>query len=104
MEKRSDIESLIQVADLFSGLSAFSHRDYDKFRIWQAQNSCQISIDDLLGKKVEKLSNREKYMSKLLDYFNNECKCRSLGVSLDTNGYLHTYDPSNPLNFWFYNP
>ena len=104
IEKHSHIETLIQVSDLFSGLSAFSRRDYDKYKIWKAQNSDQLSLDVLLGGKTEKLSNSEKYRSRLLDYFNNECKRRKLGVSLEKFRRLHTFGSSNPLNFWSYTP
>lgn len=40
----------------------------------------------------------------LLNHFDEECKKRKLGVSIKEKGYLHTFNPENPINFWNYEP
>lgn len=105
-QKQSDKEVLIQVADLFSGLSVFSHENYDTYCIWcrQEQNQRQMTFDFLGEEEVLKLSNSQRYRCKLLQWFNHECKKHKLGVSLDTHKHLKTFQPDNPLNFWVYKP
>jgi hypothetical protein len=99
-EKESHVEIPIQVADLFSGLTVFSRDNYDCYKNYL--HSSQPSLFD--EPQTIKLTNRETYRCKLLDLFNRECKSRTLSVSLDTNRYLHTYKPENPINFWHYEP
>lgn len=99
-EKESHVEILIQIADLFSGLAVFSCVKYNCYKNY---------LDSLLpsffdhGQEI-KLSNREIYRCKLLDFFNKECKKRKLGVSLENKCYLYTFNPKNPINFWHYEP
>lgn len=40
----------------------------------------------------------------LIIKLNEVCKSYRLGVSLNTRKYLWTPDPSNPINFWHYEP
>lgn len=101
MEKHSHEEILIQIADLFSGLSSFSRDKYDKYQIWQNRN--QISFDFFGEKKSnQQLSNSENFRCKLLNLFNKKCKKFKLGVSLNSTGCLRTFDLQSPINFWFY--
>lgn len=99
-EKQSHEEVLIQIPDLFSGLSVFSRANYCKYQIWKSQNTPSLFSFN----EEEKLSNREKYRCKLLNFFNNKCKQLKLGVSLDTNKCLNTFNPKSPLSFWHYEP
>lgn len=99
-ERHSHEEISIQIPDLFSGLSVFSRTNYDRFKKHR-----ESKIPSLFEKKEpDILSNRESFRFQLLDLFNKECKNRKIGVSLDTNGYLYTFKPENPLNFWHYEP
>lgn len=99
-EKHSHEEYPIQIADLFSGLAVFSRENYNCY-----ESYINSSAPSLFEKPEPlKLSNREECRCKLLEKFNHECKNRTLGVSLKTKRYLHTYDPNNPINFWHYMP
>lgn len=94
---------LIQVADLFSGLSVFSREKYPEYLVWKKQNQQQLPLFwDTPTRK--KFSNREKYRCQLLEIFNDMCKKSKLGVSLETAQCLKTFEPSNPINFWLYEP
>ena len=99
-QSKSHDELPIQVADLFSGLSVFSRENYVNYKKWESLAT--PSFFD--GKDGLKLSNREEYRFRLLGEFRRKCRSRSLGVSLDAKQCLCTFDPSNPINFWHYEP
>jgi hypothetical protein len=88
---RSEAEPLIQVADLFVGLSAYSRAAYDTYERWLAASSDTRLV----------LSASDRYRCQLLDDFFTLCKLRDLHVSLRTNRGLRTYDASPPLCFWW---
>ncbi len=88
---RSDAEPLIQVADLFVGLAAYSRDAYDTYEQWLVAPSDSQSM----------LSASDRYRCRLLDNFFTLCKHRDLHVSLRTNRGLRTYDASPPLCFWW---
>lgn len=99
-ERNSNEEFPIQIADLFSGLAVFSRESYDCYNSY-----INSSVPSLFEEPEPlKLSNRETYRCKLLEIFIQECKNRTLGVSLERNRYLKTYSPDNPINFWHYIP
>ena len=99
-ERHSHEENSIQIPDLFSGLSVFSRKSYDRFKKHR-----ESKIPSLFNQvEPDILSNRESFRFQLLDLFNKECKNLKIGVSLDTHGYLYTFNPENPLNFWHYEP
>ena len=99
-EAHSHEEPMIQVADLFSGISVFSKTSYDKYEAWKSQQNPGLFADE--GPIAA--SNREKYRFELLEKLDAECKKLSLGVSLKNNRQLFTYNPENPINFWQYQP
>ncbi len=101
-EKHSEYEILIQIPDLFAGLAVFSHEKHKEYCAWQKRN--QVSLFGFQEKNISSLSNKERYRSRIMHYFNKKCKACGLGVSLDLKGYLYTPNPSNPINFWFYVP
>jgi hypothetical protein len=97
--------SLIQVADLFAGIGAYSHSCYDKYVKWKKENSNQISMEILQDSEEELIiSNRDKERCEIIDYLNKICKSNSLSVSLETNNGFISYKPSLPINFWLYEP
>lgn len=88
---RSEDEPLIQVADLFVGLAAYSRAAYDTYEQWLCASS----------NTPPALSASDRYRCRLLDDFFTLCKVRNLHVSLRTNRGLRTYDASPPLCFWW---
>jgi len=40
----------------------------------------------------------------IMNDFNALCKSNKLGVSLKSSKGFKTFDPKNPINFWFYVP
>jgi len=98
-EQCSNAEPLIQVADLFSGLAVFSKESYARFIEWKQQKT-----PSLFEKESTTFSNREKFRFKLLELFDYRCKKGKYGVSLESKQCLFTYNPKNPINFWYYEP
>ena len=102
IECQSHITPLVQVADLFAGLAAFSRLSWDEYQCWYTSNSGQLSLFDC--DETDSLTSSERQRCELLNRFDNLCKHWKLGVSLRTNHGLRTMDPANPLNFWWYLP
>lgn len=99
---QSHLTPLVQVADLFAGMAAFSRKHEDDFRAWTAATDPQ---QDIFGNPEKpSLSNRLRERFSLVPQFADKCRARRLGVSLRTNGYLLTPNPTQPLNFWHYVP
>lgn len=105
---RSCDEPLIQLADLFAGIAAYSRNNYCQYEQWICNGTYQQTLLESFGEckssKSIKLSGSDKERCKLLDYFNKKCKRKKLGVSIKTNKGLKTFDPKKPINFWWYTP
>lgn len=93
---------LCQVADLLAGMSVFSRQRFTAYRCWKDQQRRQLRLfpDDT----AVSLSNSDEERCRVLEYLNASCKEHKLGVSLKTRQGLWTPDPTNPINFWFYEP
>lgn len=99
MSCKSEIEVMIQIADLFAGLGVFSYMHYDNYNAWLKKHDKEA--DDIY---VRKLTHSETIRFPLLHYFDNLCKHHKLTVSLRSSQGLHTRTPSKPINFWPYTP
>ena len=97
-------ELLVQLADLLAGLGAYSRERFETYEEWQRQNNPQQVLFSSPGNPTVRLSRSDRERCQLLAEFDSECKRRKLGVSLQTNRGLFTYEPKNPINFWPYVP
>jgi len=102
-EGQSQNEPLIQLADLFAGLVVYSRACYDRYEQWQRDYGQQQALFKGWMSSV-KLSRSDYERCAVLANFNDMCKRRRLGVSLKRNRGLKTFDPTNPINFWWYVP
>ncbi|OGU33140.1 MAG: hypothetical protein A2057_00940 [Ignavibacteria bacterium GWA2_35_9] len=102
-EQKSSIDfPCIHVSDLFAGLSVLSFKLYEKYKLWFKIKEGQL---DLFNPQiVEKFSNSEEWRFKYLEYFLKVTERKKLGVSFEANKRLQTFNPLNPINFWFYTP
>ncbi len=92
-----------QLADLFAGLAAFSYENYDAYKSWrQATTAQQMLLPEDTPSGPFSRSQQERFQ--VLQKFNDLCKAKKLGVSLARKPGLSTPNPSNPLNFWLYEP
>ncbi len=101
VESHKDI--FVQVADYFAGLGAYSYGHYEKYKKWETTRGGQVSLFENAVTPIF-LSNSEKVRFPLIDFFNKDCKARSLTVSLNSTKGFQTRDPSKPINFWLYRP
>jgi hypothetical protein len=93
---KSHREPLIQAADLVSGLAVYSRNSYAKFagRYGKAEaDGPQPSV-----------SNADRERLKLLAHFYEQCRAHKMGVSLNQKRGLRTFNPAQPINFWWYEP
>ena len=89
--------SIIQMADLFAGLTVFSWRERPLFLEWEAAMGGQTSL--LESAVRESWTPGERNRCRVLSWFLDECKKRKLGVGLSSGG-LRTRPWHRPLNFW----
>lgn len=88
---------LIQVADLFTGMSIFSKKNFQDYQDYMEKKNAR-------KKEEDEMSNFER-RCEILNYFNKECKAKKKGVSLESKGGLETRNPKTTnINFWSYEP
>ena len=99
-------EPLVQLADLFAGLAAYSRNRYDRYELWQRTHGQkrQLGLFPPEPQLSAQLSNRDHSRCHVLATFDAACKRVRLGVGLKDSRGLKTYGPSNPINFWWYEP
>lgn len=99
---KSHEEPLVQIADLFVGLGVYSRISYGQYEHWSQDNRGQLALFTNVISTAAKLSRSDRERCCVLDEFDAMCKRQKLGVSLKTNRGLKTFDPANPINFWWY--
>jgi hypothetical protein len=93
----SDQHPLLQLADLFAGLAAFSHERFDEYQKWLHTVSPQPPLINEAKACVDpSRASQERFQ--VLKKFDETCKERKLGVSLKTKKGLWTPDPQRPIN------
>lgn len=93
---------LVQVADLFAGMGAYSRQMVDQYRLWTEWNAGQGGLFE--SPPAPSLSHRHRARFPLIEALAERSRRARLGVSLRTNGYLMTHSPERPLSFWHYTP
>ena len=92
---------LIQLADLFAGMGAYSWGHYKKFSAWWTQKSKQQSI---FGVEKVAISPGEEEKYTVLSHFIEQRENTRLPISYETTNGLRTRNPNCRLNFWLYEP
>jgi hypothetical protein len=96
---RSHNEPLIQLADLFAGVAAFSRANLTKYQHWKQLEDRQTL---LFAAPTIVISSGEREKFAFLSELHHKCKQQQLRVSLNSTGGLETRDPNLRLNFWHY--
>jgi len=97
-------QPLLQLADLFAGMTVFSYTKYAAYEAWMLANSPTQPLFPVDTKSKNGSSNGDIEKFTTLKYFDQQCKSHKLGVSLKSNRGLRTPNPANPINFWLYQP
>jgi len=104
----SQQEPLIQLADLFAGMARFTREEGEQCIQWLDSwgNKDQLSLPDFLcGEgEVDETTRTKQNRFQLIGELNALCKRHKLGVSLRDRKCLWTPNPTNPINFWNYEP
>ncbi|GIV89162.1 MAG: hypothetical protein KatS3mg055_1680 [Chloroflexus sp.] len=99
----SGANPILQLADLFAGLTVFSRDKFDGYQEWLQDTSLQARLFDKDDASADpSRSSSERF--KVLKEFYELCKARKLGVNLKEKRGLWTPNPKNPINFWLYEP
>lgn len=104
-ECNSKQEPLVQLADIFAGMSRFSIDKSNKLVYWmnmkkQSGQPMLFPVETANG--LHQRTRSEEARFELIAILNKLCKRYRLGVSIETKRYLWTPDPKNPINFWSY--
>lgn len=97
----SENHPLIQVADLFAGMGAYSFGHYDQFKTWESQNEDQLSIFEL---SEMNFSNSENERFSIIDKVNKMAKEQKLSIGLEKTKGFRSFKPDCFINFWPYVP
>jgi hypothetical protein len=95
---------LVQLADLFAGLSAFSRTEYDTYERFIASPKHQETLPLFASLTEASFTNSQTERCRVLVEFNRLCKERKLGVSLKTKRGLYTHTSKPPITFWWWTP
>ncbi len=97
-------EPLIQLADLFAGLSRFSHEEDVACANWVAsqKNRQQREMKFSQDNEVNNINRTRECRYKMIGELYHLCSKHRLGVSIRTKKHLNTWKPDNPINFWDY--
>lgn len=98
--------SLVQVADLFAGLGAYSHEEYGKYQKWCEYENKQLTLGLVLSENqsLTKLSNSEQIRCGVISYLDKLCKRHRLSIALQSTRGFKSHKPNHPINFWVYEP
>jgi len=101
-ELSSKDEPLIQTADLFAGIGAYSRNNYERYCCLKDTHSGQAS---LFGSDTDAtLSKGDDDRCQLIARIVAACKDKGLSVSVDEDHGLRTKYPTHRVNFWRYIP
>lgn len=102
---KSSDKLFIQLADLFAGMCCFSRIHFKEYILCENRMSKQLEFELFDNKEKNiKLSRPIKEKSLILHHFYKKCKSKKFGVSLRIYKGLKTFNPQNPINFWWYEP
>ncbi|MGC9200990.1 MAG: DUF3800 domain-containing protein [Candidatus Aenigmatarchaeota archaeon] len=108
-EQKSEEQVLIQLADLFVGIACFSRENADNFKSYKKKKEREaqdLLFPDILDKtdETEDIGKTFKNRFELIKLIKKECEECKIKISLNTCDFLKTFNPSQPINFWHYEP
>lgn len=97
---------LVQLADMFAGVGAYSYTEFDKYVHWKNKQDATPSLfkPGDCGEPMVKLSKRDRERMRIVHHIRQEAGKKRLRLSLKSSRGLCTKNPNFPLNFWLYTP
>lgn len=99
----SEESQLIQVADLFAGMGAYTRKKPNVIKQLIKEDKRQEGLFNTSSDSIN-ISNNDRERFKVIKHLYTKCRGRKLGVSLSKYGYLNTPNPNYSINFWHYKP
>ena len=102
----SSDQPLIQIADLFAGLAAFSWNNRQEYRNWkiEAQQVRHGQQSMFSGMGNIQISNSARFKHEVLDHISG-MELPGVAMDKENNEGLRTFGPTkNRINFWLYIP
>jgi len=91
---------LVQLADLFAGLGAYSWGNFPRFLLWLNKQKGE----GLFAKSDVAFSNSENERFQIIDDFRKQCRVENMKISLESSRGFKSNDPRKTINFWLYEP
>ena len=95
---------LVQIADLFAGLAAFSWNQHREYEQWKLKEPGQLGFDFLDDTPQLQLSSGERYKNRALRYLDDTARKMHIRIRDSFSSGLQTNDPISPISFWLYRP
>jgi hypothetical protein len=99
-EKKSIDTPLVQVADLFAGMAAFS---CNRFSDIQAAIQKKMGQSSLFNYNLN-ISNSVRERADIIYEIIRFCRKHKMHVSFESSNGFRSYNPNMPINFWRYEP
>lgn len=104
VQRKSQDTPLIQVADMFAGMTVWSRNSFNEYVQVTRKLSEQLSLPIDSASEISNHSNSISVRAHIVWNFLRSCKSARIPLSLESSGFLKTHDPSLPINFWWYIP
>jgi len=91
---------LSQMADLFAGMVPYTRERSTLMTQLQAEQTGQQSFFEQDLPQTSSNADRDRFL--VINHLHARCSNLGLGVSFTTEGYLKTWNPKQPINFWHY--
>ncbi len=94
---------LVQIADVFAGVAAFSYNNYSDYTDWLKNTTGSLSFD-FAQKEISnnKTAKKQNHKFQFLDAVNTRCKKFNKYHSLKSKHGLCSFGPDYGMNFWFW--
>ncbi len=97
---------LVQLADMFAGLSTYSYSAVEKYLQWKEDHDVNLKLFDSgdLGLERIPFSKNDEQRLPILHHICQEAEKSKFQLNIGYRRGLYSSNPRKPLNFWLYTP